>query len=171
MLPGLWVSAVSRMGRLLVSCKQRLEAAGDPRASKLTIPPVFDSCSKVLTEADQQAARDLYWEVVSAPQLQGPQHAAEAVDKLQRVVQLNPYIAEPQLMLAQLYIHAQDWAAARAAAQQALQLFVQWGTAWDKRMQWDAWMAWARVCYEAACEKSWPQQPLGVLSLGMVQGL
>jgi hypothetical protein len=32
-------------------------------------------------------------------------------------------------------------------------------------------VAWTRVCYEAAVEQSWPQQPLGVLSMGMVQGL
>jgi hypothetical protein len=32
-------------------------------------------------------------------------------------------------------------------------------------------VAWARVCYEAAVDQTWPQQPLGVLSMGMVRGL
>ncbi|WIA32613.1 hypothetical protein OEZ86_003416 [Tetradesmus obliquus] len=171
MLPGLWVSAVSRMGRLLVSCKQQLEAAGDPRAAQLTIPPVFDHCSCILTEQDQQAARDLYWEVVSDMQQQHPQHAQQAAEKLQRVITLNPWVPEPHLMLAQLHIHAKEWGAACEAAGTALKLFAQWGTAWDKRMPWDAWVAWTRVCYEAAVEQHWPQQPLGVLSMGMVQGL
>eukprot|EP00882_Tetradesmus_deserticola_P019075 GHRQ01020521.1.p1 GENE.GHRQ01020521.1~~GHRQ01020521.1.p1 ORF type:complete len:237 (+),score=70.50 GHRQ01020521.1:1403-2113(+) len=171
MLPGLWVSAVSRMGRLVVSCKQQLEAAGDPRAGQLTIPPVFNGCSCILTEQDQQAARDLYWRVVSDLQLQGPQHAQQAVEGLQHVITLNPWVPEPHLMLAQLHIHAKEWGAAREAAATALKLFVQWGTAWDKRMPWDAWVAWSRVCYEAAVDESWPQLPLGVLSMGMVRAL
>eukprot|EP00878_Enallax_costatus_P023052 GHUV01024503.1.p1 GENE.GHUV01024503.1~~GHUV01024503.1.p1 ORF type:complete len:172 (-),score=32.40 GHUV01024503.1:106-621(-) len=171
MLPGLWISAVSRMGRLVISCKQQLEAAGDPRASKLIVPPVFDNCTKILSESDQQRARDLYWEVVSNPELQGPQNAAEASEKLQRVIELNPYVAEPHLMLAQLHIHADDWEAARVEAQRALELFLQWGTCWDKRMGWDAWVAWTRVCLEAAAEQKWPSKPLGVLSLGMVGGV
>lgn len=171
MLPGLWMSAVSRMGRLVVSCKQQLTAAGDPRASQLIIPPVFDNCSKILSEQHQEEGRALYWEVVSQPNMQGPQHAAEAAHKLQRVVELNPFIAEPHLMLAQLHIHAQEWQAAQHEAQQALELFLQWGTCWDKRMAWDAWVAWTRVCLEAAADQKWPEQPLGVLSLGMVGGL
>jgi tetratricopeptide (TPR) repeat protein len=129
------------MGRLLVSCKQQLEAAADPRAAQLIIPPVFDNCSCILTEQDQQAARDLYWEVVSDTQLQGPQHAQQAGEKLQRVITLNPWVPEPRLMLAQLHIHAKEWAAAIEAAAAALKLFVQWGTAWDKRMPWDAWVS------------------------------
>jgi hypothetical protein len=32
-------------------------------------------------------------------------------------------------------------------------------------------VAWTRVCYEAAVDQTWPQQPLGVLSMGMVRGL
>jgi outer membrane protein assembly factor BamD (BamD/ComL family) len=131
------------MGRLVVSCKQQLEAAGDARAAQLIIPPVFDNCSCTLTEADQQAARDLYWQVVSDMQLQAPQHAQQAIEKLQRVITLNPWVPEPHLMLAQLHIHAKEWGAAQEAAGRALKLFVQWGTAWDKRMPWDAWVSCA----------------------------
>lgn len=159
------------MGRLAVSCKQQMAATGDPRASKLIIPPVFDNCTKILLESDQEAARNLYWEVVSNPGLQGPEHVAIGAEKLKRVIELNPFIAEPHLMLAQLHIHAKEWPAAKAEAQRALDLFLQWGTCWDKRMGWDAWVAWTRVCYDAAAEQKWPDKPLGVLSLGLVGGL
>eukprot|EP00879_Flechtneria_rotunda_P018686 GHRR01019609.1.p1 GENE.GHRR01019609.1~~GHRR01019609.1.p1 ORF type:complete len:296 (+),score=72.59 GHRR01019609.1:508-1395(+) len=171
MKPGLWMSAVSRMGRLAVSCKKQLAAAGDPRADQLAVPPVFESCSKVLYEEDQQVARDLYWAAITDPNLQGPQHSADVADKLQHVVQLNPFVAEPHLMLAQLHLHSENWAEAETEAEQALRLFLQWGTAWDKRMTWDAWVAWSRVCVDAAAAKKWPTTPLGVVSLGLVQGL
>lgn len=171
MLPGLWMSAVSRMGCLAVSCKQQLSTLGDPRASQLVIPPVFENCTKILPEQDQERARDLYWEVISDPKVQGPKHVADAVGKLRRAVELNPYIAEPHVLLAQLYIHSQEWSAAQKEARRGLELFVEWGTCWDKRMGWDAWVAWTRVCLEAAAAQTWPSKPLGVLSLGLVGGL
>jgi hypothetical protein len=80
-MPGLWMSAISRMGRLLQSCKQQLVAAGDPRADQLPIPPVFNDCSAVLGEEQQQQARNLYWQAVSDPSLQGPQHAQQVRGK------------------------------------------------------------------------------------------
>ena len=38
-----------------------------------------------------------------------------------------------------------DYSAASVEARAALDLFVQWGCAWDKRLTWDAWVAWTRV--------------------------
>eukprot|EP00775_Hariotina_reticulata_P003180 gene3180-3458_t len=173
-LEGLWMSAVSRMGRLLVSCKEHLKQQGDLRGDLLTLPPVFNDCTVVLTEEAQLAARDLYWRVVSDTEqqrAQGKIQLQDCIEKLQRTCQLNPFVAEPHLMLAQVYLHSKNWRAAEVEAEEALRLFLQWGTAWDKRMDWGAWLAWTRVCLEAAVAKSWPQTPLGVLSLGMVHGL
>ena len=120
------------MGRLLISCKQQLQAAGDPRASQLPIPPVFNHCKEVLGEAQQQQARDLYWKAVSSPELQGPQHAQQVLGLYEQAVELNPYMAEPHLMLAQLHVQAGRWEAAEAEARRALLLFLQWGTPYDK---------------------------------------
>jgi hypothetical protein len=162
------------MGRLLVSCKHHLQQQGDLRGNLLTIPPVFNNCSVVLNEDAQLAARDLYWKVVTNTEQQRSQgniQLQDRIEKLQRTCQLNPFIAEPHLMLAQLHLHHQNWKAAEAEAEAALRLFLQWGTAWDKRMDWGAWLAWTRVCLEAASAKSWPETPLGVLSMGMVHGL
>jgi hypothetical protein len=130
------MSAVSRMGRLLVSCKQQLTAARDPRAARLPIPPVFNRCSSILTEDAQQQARDLYWRAVSSPELQGPQHAAEAAACFEGAAALNPFMAEPHLMLSQLNLHARRWGEAEAAARRALCLFLDWGTCYDKVMLW-----------------------------------
>lgn len=126
------MSAVSRMGRLLQSCKQQLQAAGDPRAGQLPVPPVFNHCTETLGEQQQQQARDLYWKAVSNPDLQGPQHAQQVAGMFEAAVQLNPFMAEPHLMLAQLHVQAGRWEAAEAAARQALQLFLDWGTPYDK---------------------------------------
>lgn len=126
------MSAISRMGRLLQSCKQQLQAAGDPRAAQLPIPPVFNSCTETLSEAAQQQARDLCWQAVSRPELQGPQHAPQVAGLYEQAARLNPYMAEPHLMLAQLHVQAGRWQEAEQEARQALQLFLDWGTQYDK---------------------------------------
>jgi hypothetical protein len=47
--------------------------------------------------------------------------------------------AEPHVLLGQLFMQKSHYDEARAHAQEALRLFCLWGTAWDKRMAWDAW--------------------------------
>lgn len=126
------MSAVSRMGRLLQSCKQQLQAAGDPRTEQLPIPPVFSHCTTILDEDAQQQARDLYWRAVSSLELQGPQHAQQAAALYEQAAVLNPFMAEPHLMLAQLHLQAQRWEQAEAEARTALQLFLDWATPYDK---------------------------------------
>ena len=57
-------------------------------------------------------------------------------------------------------------------AQRGLALLLQWGTAWDKRLSWDAWVAWCRVLLQSArCETAWPQKPFGMLNVGLVADL
>ena len=58
-------------------------------------------------------------------------------------------------------------AAAEAAA--ALELLGEWGTAWDKRLSWEAWIAWARVLLKGARERAWPETAFGIISLGEVR--
>jgi len=59
-------------------------------------------------------------------------------------------------VLAQLYLSAGRKADAARAAESALQSFCSWGNAWDKRVQWDAWIAWTRILLQSAQEGSWP---------------
>lgn len=39
----------------------------------------------------------------------------------------------------------------------------------DERLSWEAWVAWTRVLLKGARERSWPTDPLGIISLGEVR--
>ena len=62
------------------------------------------------------------------------------------------------MVLAQLYLITGRHAEAKAAAESALQCFSSWCNAWDKRVQWDAWMAWARILRQGADTGEWPER-------------
>jgi hypothetical protein len=168
MKPGLWMHALSKMAALLASCNARLAAAGDAR--RLPLPPVFDGCRAVLGRGPEVRARDAYWRAVN--ELRAPGRQAEAAAALRLAAEDNPFIAEPHALLAQLALQAGDPAAAAAEAAVALQLLCDWGTCWDKRMPWGAWVAWVRaLLHRAAQGQGWPGTAFGVLNWGMVDGL
>ncbi len=122
----------------------------------LPTPPVFDHCRRVLAEDDEAAASALYWSVVQQQHpLVQPQ---AAIAMLEQAVRLNPWVGEPQMLLAQLYLIGGRHAAARAAAESALHGYASWGNAWDKRVQWDAWIAWARLLRQGAIRGDWPER-------------
>ena len=81
-----------------------------------------------------------------------------ATQLLEQAVRHNPWVGEPQMVLAQLYLSAGRTADALQAAESALQLFSSWGNAWDKRVQWDAWVAWTRILLQSATEGGWPER-------------
>jgi len=109
-----------------------------------------------LTAADEAAATSLYWSVIQQDQPLVQADAAIAV--LEQAVRHNPWVGEPQMVLAQLYLSAGRRDEARAAAESALQLFSQWGNAWDKRVQWEAWVAWTRILLQSANEGTLPER-------------
>jgi hypothetical protein len=157
------------MGRLLRSALQQLTQAGHPDAALWTLPPVFDHCTAVVTEADQEVALDLYCRVCD--QLRGPDTQAEALQALEGCVAALPWAGEPYLLAAQLHLQAGRWAAAGAAAARGLTRLVEWGTPWDKRMPWEAWVAWGRVLLRGARTRTWPGDAFGMLNLGLVGGI
>lgn len=203
MRPGLWMSAISRMGLLLRSCLNTLAeeaaaadggsgasggsgagaTAGSASSSEVAsggrqqqrqrildcIPPVLNNCSVLLKDDDVRQSRDLYFRV--ACQLGGREHHDEAAALLREAIRLNPYAAEPRVLLAQIHMQRQQWDAAAWQANEALRLFCEWGTAWDKRMAWEAWVAWTRVILQNAQQRTWPDKPFGMLNLGLVAGL
>jgi len=71
-------------------------------------------------------------------------------------------------LLAQICAEYGKFEEAEQHARKALKLFVDWGTAYDKRISWAGWVAWARVLLKQAREHSWPNTALGMLNLGMV---
>lgn len=122
----------------------------------LPLPPMFDACSQPLALADEAAATSLYWSVIQLDQPLVDLDAATAV--LEHAVRHNPWVGEPQMVLAQLYLSAGRAEDAARAAASALHCFCSWGNAWDKRVQWDAWVAWARILLQSAQQGSWPER-------------
>ncbi|CAK9155575.1 unnamed protein product [Ilex paraguariensis] len=179
--PGLWMNSISRMGALYTMLVREEEIymeeskrSGDDGVLKdreyegieLVIPPVFENCTRVLDAEDQIESRDLYWEVMCDSSEKGLQRAEE---KLLRCVEKNPFIGEPHLVLGQLYLSKERFEDAEREVQEGLTLLLEWGNPWDKRMSWEGWIAWARVMWIKAKERSWPKTSWGIINLGLVK--
>jgi hypothetical protein len=193
--PGLWVTSSSRMAALytlilreeeIYIAQRRAHAAAHATADQaaaeeegrdedidLVVPPVFDGCTKVLRADDQKAARDLYWEAVCGG---GGDEEGASGDDWRRVEQLlqqsiakNPFVGEPHLVLAQVYLNMERYGDARVQAEQGLKLLLEWGSSWDKRMPWEAWVSWGRTMLTKSREKDWPHTSFGIINLGLVK--
>ena len=55
---------------------------------------------------------------------------------------------------------------AEAEARTAVELLVEWGTQWDKRMPFSAWLNWSRCLALQASLREWPSTHGGIESLG-----
>ncbi|KAJ7546641.1 hypothetical protein O6H91_08G049300 [Diphasiastrum complanatum] len=182
--PGLWMTAISRMGVLLniLVKEEELERQfstktnanghdaslqGDFLDVKLVIPPIFNKCSVILPSLDQIKARDLYWEAVCMDIKERSLEEAEGL--LLKACNCNPWIGEPYLLLAQIYLSKGWFEVALANAKEGLRLLMDWGTNWDKRMSWEGWVAWARVLELNARENTWPKSSWGMINLGLVK--
>ncbi|KAK8558833.1 hypothetical protein V6N13_098458 [Hibiscus sabdariffa] len=178
--PGLWVNSISRMGAIYslivreeeIFVEQRKRAGGvgveikRDEEIELVVPPVFDNCTKVLGAQEQIEARDLYWEAVCDDSKAGQERAEEL---LLRSIEKNPFVGEPHVVLAQLYLTKGRFEEAEEEAEKGLVLMLEWSSPWDKRMSWEGWIAWGRVVLMKAKDKCWPQTSWGVLNLGLVK--
>ncbi|WP_149539168.1 DUF6817 domain-containing protein [Siccirubricoccus phaeus] len=151
------LSLLSRLARPLAEM---------PEEWGLPVPPVFARCNAVLSPEQEMAASSLYWQAVTRalPQSSpGPTRLA-----LETAAQLNPFVGEPRLLLAQLALAAGEWDRAAADARAGLDLLSEWGTAWDKRVAWSGWVAWARILLRSAERRRWPDHLAGLNGLGLV---
>lgn len=153
--PGLWMALNARFG---------LRAA---RCGVAPLPPVFAGCTAEVARDAEVAARDLYWRVSCDAALQADAERAEGT--LRDAIAANPFIAEPHVLLAQVLITRHAWDDAEREAAAALDLLAQWGTPWDKRLSWEAWVAWSRVLRKGARERDWPSDGFKMMSLGEVR--
>jgi hypothetical protein len=154
--PGLWMSYVSDLGKV----------ARTSDHPTLKVPPVFDRGSATISVQDEIEARDLYWSVV-AGDVSSDQ---EILSVLQRCCQKNQWIFEPLVMLAQVYFHRGEYESAANAASRALDLQNKWGTAWDKRLAFGAWVAWTHVLLQRAERReAWPTNSWDVNNMGLVK--
>lgn len=132
----------------------------------LPVPPVFARCTRVIDTADEVAAVALYWQVVTrAHAISTP---AAAITLLKTAISHNPDVAEPHLILAQIALTQDDFDTAAQHARAGLDILTDWGTAWDKRVAWSGWVAWARVLLQAGQTRRWPDHLGGMIALGMV---
>ena len=157
-MASLWPGPMRPSGRMLHQISQLGLALQHPALKgRLPMPPVFAGCTQGLTAGDDAAAAALYWSVIQQDQPLVDLDVATGV--LEQAVRLNPWVGEPQMVLAQLYLSAGRRDDAKHAAQSALQCFSAWGNAWDKRVQWDAWVAWTRILLQGARDAAlWPER-------------
>ncbi|KAJ4973553.1 hypothetical protein NE237_006727 [Protea cynaroides] len=175
--PGLWMNSMSRLGAIYTLIVREEEIFMEERKSEdgfgerdeeieLVIPPVFENCTRVLDAGEQIVARDLYWEAVC----EGSKIGLDRVEELLKSsIEKNPFVGEPHVVLAQLYLIKGRFEEAEREIEKGLMLLLEWGSPWDKRMSWEGWIAWARVLLMKSKEKSWPQTGWGILNLGLVK--
>ena len=156
-MASLWPGPMRPSGRMLSQIASLGLALQHPGLrGLLPMPPVFNACTQGLAAAADAAAASLYWSVIQQDQPLTDLDVATGV--LEQAVQHNPWVGEPQMVLAQLYLSAGRDQDAKAAADSALQRFSEWGNAWDKRVQWDAWVAWTRILQQHASHGNWPER-------------
>ncbi|KAL9453208.1 hypothetical protein AB3S75_008913 [Citrus x aurantiifolia] len=129
----------------------------------------MNSLSRILDTKEQIEARDLYWEAVCGNSDGSKEKLEKAEELLLGCIEKNPFVGEPHVVLGQIYLAKGKFEEAEREAGKGLMLLLEWGSPWDKRMSWEGWVAWARVLYMKAKEKSWPQTSWGVLNLGFVR--
>ncbi len=135
--PRVWLSTYSRLLRLA-------RDAVDP------VPPVFRRCTAQVRLEDERRARALYLKG-SAQLVSEPRLAHECLSECHR---LNPWVAEPLVLLAQLDLASGRHTEACREAEEALRLLREWATAWDKRRSWDEWLSAAQELLQVAAGKS-----------------
>lgn len=172
--PGLWLNSISRMGAVynLIAREEKIYMLErDQNANngdrdedlELVIPPVFENCSRIIGTEEQITSRELYWKAV----YEGRGERTEEL--LLRCIEKNPFVGEPRVVLAQVYLGKKRFEEAKMAAENGLRLLLEWGSSWDKRMAWEGWVAWGRVLVMKSKEKEWPHTAWGILNLGLVK--
>jgi len=125
-------------------------------------PPIFDACSATLAEHAEIKARNLYWQVVRAEDSDDhdvyidehdvdvePTRGVNASNthskalamsddererRLRAAVRLNPFVAEPHVLLAQVAFRNERYQACVAECAAALRTVYALGTPWDTRV-------------------------------------
>ncbi|CAL2232870.1 unnamed protein product [Prunus armeniaca] len=166
--PGLWMNSISRMAAIYTLIVR--EEAIFVQERKIT--------SATATGDKLDKSRDEDIELVVPPTSaqgeivddgRGADDEEATVVLLRSCVERNPFIGEPHVVLAQVYLTKAKFEEAEREAERGLTLMLEWGSAWDKRMSWEGWIAWARVLLMKARDRSWPQTSWGILNLGLVK--
>lgn len=106
------------------------------------IPTVFNHCQDVVYVEEEEEARDLYWKVTTNEESLSEE---EQIELLNTSVRLNDFIAEPHVLLAQIYFRQERYESAAREANAALVKFYALATNWDKRRSFNHWVGFARA--------------------------
>lgn len=106
------------------------------------VPPIFNGCTELIRVEDEIEARDDYWKVVQEEQ---SLHEREQIALLQRSIRHNPYIAEPHIMLSQIFYRQGNFYQAALEARAALKKLYVLVSAWDKRRSFEYWVGFSRI--------------------------
>jgi len=106
------------------------------------VPTIFNNCEDVISYEDEEEARDLYWKVTTEEE---ELSEAEQVELLNKAVSLNHFVAEPHMMLSQIYYRRGKYFEAAVEARSALQKFYTIASNWDKRRSYGHWIGFGRV--------------------------
>lgn len=163
----LWPGPLKPPANILHMLSRLLHALKSlPGDTGIPAPPAFGQGDAVIEARDEAAAAALYWQVITRmhplTEMQTAQHLLESA------IAHNPWVGEPRLLLAQLALTQGDFATAETQAQAGLAALQAWGTAWDKRIAWEGWIAWARILLQSARARQWPDHIGGLNSLGLV---
>lgn len=170
--PGLWLTIVSRMGVLLnillhEDAAEQGELQHRFKALEIPLPEVFNKCTEILSPGNQSRSRDQYWEAIHIEARD--RLVNTAMPLLKSTCKLNPYVAEPHLLLAHIYLTEGEYELAETEATEGVRLLLDWATTWDKRMTWEGWLSFARVMRDNAHQKTWPRSAFGIINLGLVK--
>lgn len=133
----------------------------------IPVPPVFERCTRTLDARDESAAAALYWQVASLNvPLVDPAHTRNL---LEAAIAHNPWVGEPYLQLAQVFLMQGNYEAAAERARQGLRLLSDWGVQWDKRVTWEGWIVWGRMLVQRAQDRAWPGVLRDFNNLGLVR--
>jgi len=154
--PGLWMSWSNRLATILKNSN----------IPNIHLPPIFNHFQGSLLEENEIKARDLYWKVIVEHRASSEAENAEKL--LKQVITLNPFVGEPHVILSQIYIQKKEFQKAEEHSQEGLKLIQIWGSAWDKRISWEGWIAWCKVIILNAKSKTWPTSSSGIISLGLI---
>jgi len=106
------------------------------------VPTIFNNCKDVLSIDDERGARDAYWKITIEEEELSEE---EQIEILKQVVILNRYIAEPHMMLSQIYYRQGKYVEAAIEARLALEKFYTLASNWDKRRSFSHWVGFGRV--------------------------
>lgn len=112
-------------------------------------PPIFDGCTQTICRTAEVEARDAYWHAVQQQARQGSSGLAE-LEALELAVHRNPFVAEPHVLMSQVLVQHRRYDEAAGHAAEALRLFFQWGTPWDKRAPLRQWVAFSQILLHQA---------------------